>query len=189
MNWERSGQGDGGVDIQGATNDEENDAATNTEFGCFANRTDCALDLRKSFVSYNQIYLLYFWHMLDKHDLMKTLMQQLDYSVLAQNGATEVPNVINVKSDDKSFRATKKIKVNTMETDMQQLSQCIQQHGISMERSELRGVIEALKKERRNLMLELAKTTLPSIREVLIAQVNEIKESIANNEKKMEHLE
>ncbi len=72
---------------------------------------------------------------------------------------------------------------------MQQLSQCIQQHGISMERSELCGVIEALKKERRNLMLELAKTTLPSIREVLIAQVNEIKESIANNEKKMEHLE
>ncbi len=92
------------------SNDEENNAATNTEFGCFANRTDRAFDLRKSFVLYNQIYLLYIWHMLDKHDLMKTSMQQSDYSVSAHNGAMEVPNVINVRSDTKSFHATKKLK-------------------------------------------------------------------------------
>ncbi len=108
---------------------------------------------------------------------------------LAHNGATEVPNVIYVWSDAKSFCATKKIKVNTIETKIQQLSQCIQQHGVSMERSKLHGVIEALKKERRNVMLELAKTSLPSICAVLIDQVNKIKESIANNELKMEQLE
>ncbi len=58
-----------------------------------------------------------------------------------------------------------------------------------MERSELRGVIEALKKERRDLMLQLAKMPLSSVCEVLMDQVKEIEESIANNEKKMDKLE
>ncbi len=58
-----------------------------------------------------------------------------------------------------------------------------------MERSELCGVIETLKKERRDLMLQLAKTSLLSVCEVLMDQVKEIEESIGNNEKKMDKLE
>ncbi len=50
-------------------------------------------------------------------------------------------------------------------------------------------MIEALKNEKRDLMLELAKTSHLSVREVLMDQVKEITESIANNEKKMDKLE
>ncbi len=45
--------------------------------------------------------------MLERHDLMKTSMQQLDYSVLAQSGAAGAPNVINMWSNNEMFHATK----------------------------------------------------------------------------------
>ncbi len=76
-----------------------------------------------------------------------------------------------------------------MQTKMQQLSKSIQQHGASMERSESHGLIEALKKEKRDLMLKLATVTDSAVCEVLMDQVNETKEYIKNNEQKMHCLE
>ncbi len=95
------------MDIREINNDDESNATIKTVFGSFTNWTDHALDLRKSFVSYNQTYLLYLWLMLDRHDLMKTLVQQLYDSVLVQNGATGVTNFINVQSNNEMFCATK----------------------------------------------------------------------------------
>ncbi len=95
MNWEHSGQRDGGVDTSETNNDDWINAKTKIVIGSFTNWIDLALNLRKSFVSYNQTYLLYFWHMLEKHDLMKMSMQQLDYSVLVPNGGTDVPSIIH----------------------------------------------------------------------------------------------
>ncbi len=60
MNLERNGQGDGGVDTSQTNNDDGSNATTKTVFGRFVNWTDRAPDLRKSFVLYNQTYLLYF---------------------------------------------------------------------------------------------------------------------------------
>ncbi len=71
-----------------------------------------------------------------------------------------------------------KIKVNSMETKMQQLSHSIQQHGASMERLELCGLLEALRIEKRDLMLQLATALDSAICKVLTDQVNKIKESI-----------
>ncbi len=72
---------------------------------------------------------------------------------------------------------------------MQQLSQSIQQHGVSIERLELCRLIKALKKKRRDLMLQLATASNLDVCEVLMDQVKEIQESIANNERKMNDLE
>ncbi len=96
------------MDIRETNNDDESNATTKPVFGSFTNQIDCTLDLRKSFVIYNQIYMLHFWHALDRDDLMKMSMQHLDYSILAQNGEAGVPNVINVWSDNEMFCATKK---------------------------------------------------------------------------------
>ncbi len=145
MNWECSGQGGGGVDTSETKNDDGSNATAKIVFGSFANWMDCAHDLHKSFVSFNQTYLLYFWHMLEKHDLIKTLMQQLDYAVLAPNGATDVSSIINIKSDNEAFSVTKKEKFSTMETKLQQLSWSIQSDSASIERSELCRLIEALR--------------------------------------------
>ncbi len=83
-----------GTDIN---NENGSNATKHTTFGTFANQMDHALNLQKSFVAYNQSYLLYFWHMLDKHNLMRLSMQRLDDSVSAGNKAANILCVINIK--------------------------------------------------------------------------------------------
>ncbi len=50
-----------------------------------------------------------------------------------------------------------------METELQQLSWSIQQHSASMERSELSRLIEALKEEQRDLIVQLATAANPDV--------------------------
>jgi hypothetical protein len=91
-NWERSGQGDGGIDV-------DEDDIGDGRFGSLGNRDRGALDRRHSFVKYHQSYLLYLWHMLDKHNLLVSSLQRLDVTVSASNGAHGVPSVINHNND------------------------------------------------------------------------------------------
>ena len=101
-NWERSGQGDGGIE----EDDDDSEASSSEELeltvgeklavppGSLKNRERGALDTRASFVTYSQSYLLYLWHMLDKHDLLGSSLNQLDDSVAASNGGSGVPSVV-----------------------------------------------------------------------------------------------
>lgn len=57
-----------------------------------------SLDLQHSFVSYHQSYLLYFWHMEEKYDLITTSIQRLSMEVSARNGSDGVPVVVNASS-------------------------------------------------------------------------------------------
>jgi len=52
------------------------------------------MDNKASFVAYRQSYLLYLWHMLEKHDLMVSYMQRLHESVASSNAAEGIPSVI-----------------------------------------------------------------------------------------------
>jgi hypothetical protein len=107
-NWEKSGQGDGGVD------DDEEDIGDG-RFGSLQNRDRGALDCRCNFVKYHQSYLLYLWHMLDKHNLLVSSLQRLDTKVAASNGATGVPSIIMQDAVEEKSVASRISKITTAE--------------------------------------------------------------------------
>ncbi len=69
QNWQRSGQGDGGIDID--DNVEE-------EFGSLDNHLCGALNTRSAFLGNNPSYLLYLWEMLNKYQLLSTAFSEHD---------------------------------------------------------------------------------------------------------------
>ena len=78
-NWQKSGQGEGGIDDAG----NENDHA----FGCLENCGQHALASRQQFFKDRQVYLLYLWEILHRHDLLGLALQKLNNNVSATNGA------------------------------------------------------------------------------------------------------
>jgi hypothetical protein len=89
--WTLSGQGDGGVDV----NNGDVDHKDQHEFGSFANRPCGALDSRAAFLGNSQPYLLYFWEILDKYQLLSTAFSELNQKMSAKNGGEGVPMAIN----------------------------------------------------------------------------------------------
>ncbi|KAG7353942.1 hypothetical protein IV203_003298 [Nitzschia inconspicua] len=87
-NWERSGQGDGGFHEDGAFESDH------PLFGTFADREPAALNSRCSFCEDHQTYLLYFWHILEKHQLLQTSLNALPAGVATTDGGESVPSVI-----------------------------------------------------------------------------------------------
>ena len=77
-NWQKSGQGEGGID--------DFDNLMDHEFGRLENRSQHALASRQSFFKDRQVYLLYLWEMLNRHDLLGSALQRLNNSVLSANG-------------------------------------------------------------------------------------------------------
>ena len=63
--WERSGQGEGGIDVE-----MDGDETTGFEFGSLKNRSRGALESRSSFINDSPPYLLYLWEILDKYQLL-----------------------------------------------------------------------------------------------------------------------
>jgi hypothetical protein len=91
-NWQKSGQGEGGID--------DVDNAEDQVFGSLANRSLHTLASRQSFFSDRQAYLLYLWEMLDRHDLLGSALQKLSSSVSSTNGASGVPSVVRASEND-----------------------------------------------------------------------------------------
>jgi hypothetical protein len=99
--WERSGQGEGGNIEEEEGDDEEQDSSSlnsQAKFGSLNNRSKIALDSRESFFNSHQSYLLYLWHMLDKHNLLSTSLNRLEATVSATNGGVGVPSVIGARA-------------------------------------------------------------------------------------------
>jgi hypothetical protein len=86
--WECSGQGEGGNIEPGDDEEQEEGSAPLVvdEFGSLTKQSKVALDSRESFFFGHQPYLLYFWHMLNKHNLLGSSLNRLDNSVTATNG-------------------------------------------------------------------------------------------------------
>ena len=83
-NWKLSGQGDGGL--------VDNNEGDEGQRG--------GMDERKNFVKYQQSYLLYLWHILEKYNLLVSAVQKLSDVVSAGNGADGVPSIISGARDD-----------------------------------------------------------------------------------------
>ena len=204
-NWEKSGQGEGGV--EGDDDDEvEIRQFGSSDYGTLKNRSRGALDQRHSFVKYSQSYLLYLWHMLDKHNLLGSSLQRLNDTVAASNGGEGVPSVIiDVNDTDEASLGSKKQELarlcesiqNLSDTNMSvarmeantnmsvaRMSAEQQEKNRSHERSEnLRQGIDKLKVEKRHLCVEmLSNKKNKPLYDFLKEQVDEIEKDTEKKE-------
>jgi hypothetical protein len=125
-NWQKSGQGEGGI------NDADN--VSDREFGSLSNRSSHALATRETYFKDRQLYLLYLWCMLDKYGLLGSALQKLNNSVSASNGAGGVPSVVRTVNkdaeDDGSASSSRSSTGNP--TTMASLGKSIEKHGQSL---------------------------------------------------------
>ncbi|KAI2489342.1 hypothetical protein MHU86_25255 [Fragilaria crotonensis] len=103
QNWERSGQGEGGRHA-GTDDDEEQDGreesddpeefiifdTSSVRFGSLSrtSRSECALQNRAAFLCGKPSYLLYFWEVADRHQLLQSALQRLDDDVGASDASS-----------------------------------------------------------------------------------------------------
>jgi hypothetical protein len=97
--WERSGQGDGGIEEEKDDDDDDpeidqvgDDPQEKFDWGRSKGRTG-AFDCRESFLGHYPSYLLYFWDVLDQTDLFNTTMNRLSDETGASS-PNEVPGII-----------------------------------------------------------------------------------------------
>jgi hypothetical protein len=107
-NWELSGMGDGAYDC-GEDDDDDNEEDEggyregHEKFGLMICRNRTRLSNRHSFFEYNQTYVLYASHMLEKHSLLRSSFQMLNGKQSSGDGAGDVPSCI---FDDRSEGST-----------------------------------------------------------------------------------
>mmetsp|Transcript_12892 Transcript_12892/g.24210 ORF Transcript_12892/g.24210 Transcript_12892/m.24210 type:complete len:518 (+) Transcript_12892:68-1621(+) len=113
-NWEHSGQGDGGNDYNFDDEDGveirdgyEVNNEQEKQFGELKDHSRRALDSRSSFLQKRPSYLLYFWEMIDKHDLLKTTVnRRLNEGTGALDGSVGSVPTVAVQSASKNKRKT-----------------------------------------------------------------------------------
>lgn len=165
-NYQRSGQGDGGVENE---NEDEGQVDSLGET-FYKSREHGALDARSSFVPYSQAYLLYLWVMLEEHHLMGSTLNRLDESVAAGNGGDGVPSVIDRNGslkgandhDSVAMSWTKQEEMNRILIEsIQELSRRTEETTkIEMDAKEehyLKERIDLLKDKKRSLTIEILK--------------------------------
>ena len=164
-NWERSGQGDGGV-VELDDDDDEGDESSGGDvgdrtknFGSLNGRGQQALDLRRNFFSDKNTYLLYLWDVLDEHGLVQSSMQQLLDGIGASDGFDGVPSVITGrrKSDgDESLASSKKQNTNSLEAAIKSVGESLSEYSKSVssaQRSSRADHANDLKHKERELFL------------------------------------
>jgi hypothetical protein len=191
--WEMSGQGDGGHMTFDFEEDDELNCGMEDDlmdepsaeprpkpaFGQLSNRPRTALDSRSAFFRDKESYLLYFWEVLDKNNLMVSSMQRLENRVAATNGADGIPSVIGKKRkpDDSSVTtgggSDGDSNYRSSTQKIAQLSETISEHGTKMlavakmkvdqrdkelsyaKQAEARNSIRTLGSEKRQLMIQM----------------------------------
>ena len=212
-NWQKSGQGEGGIDD--ANNEEDQ------EFGSLENRSQHALACRQSFFRDRQIYLLYLWEMLNRHDLLGSSLQKLNNTVSLANGSCGVPSVVchsaRANSIDDDLLSDNKTSPTstTGNSAIATLGKSIEKHGQSLvdvakmqekekdkervhqDRAQLLSHLRKLKGEKRSLLIQhveeiekgrkaVADTIMDQVDDVVmdIDQINEQLESLEQTPKK-----
>jgi hypothetical protein len=181
-NWEKSGQRDGGLDP-----DADNEHPTRRD-GSFENRTAHAMESRAAFFANHNLYLLYIWILLERHQLLASTLQKLDDSVAAKDGTgSGLPSVFDPDDDEEDNISSTTSKV---ESEMGALSSSIADHGKSIEnaaRIKARSIENAATIEARNRCKEQLRSdilTLESEKLRLEAEKRElrIKSAVAKQE-------
>ena len=203
-NWERSGQGDGGITGEDDLDDDDIDGEDGDDakrFGSLEGRSQRALDLRHNFFDKWNTYLLYLWDVLDEHNLVQSTMQQLLEGVGAGNGSNGVPSVVGGRrqsDDNDSLSSSKKSKTaNEDAAAFQQLSTSIESHSQSLvaaariaaaeqaknrtqsRASEIQGRINSLRDSKREMAIRLTTANIQQVAvDAIVAQMTSIDEEI-----------
>jgi hypothetical protein len=118
-NWEQSGQGDGGTapprrrpaaSWEDNFSDDDDDTLTVVEdlpptFGNLTGRSAQAMDQRENFLDGRNPYLLIFWEVADKHQLLSVALQRLSDSVSAAD-ASSAPATVVMRRPNKNTSRT-----------------------------------------------------------------------------------
>ena len=106
------------------------------KWGEFVGRTRFALSKRQDFFQNTNSYVLYLWHLIDKHGLIGTSMNMLADGIGSSDGARGIPSVIGQSSfhsscrDDDGSLGSKTTKGSKTDEDI--LSVSIQEHGLKL---------------------------------------------------------
>lgn len=108
--WERSGQGDGGRITEDGEEEEDDEVRkpNHPGFGNLRDRNEGVLSCRSAFAPNNQSYLLYYWEIIDKHDLLQNSFQRLNDENAAVDGGQSVPLVMNTSNEKESSKTPSK---------------------------------------------------------------------------------
>ncbi len=68
----------------------------------FRERNHGGLSCRSSFVPNNQSYMLYYWELMDKHDLLRSSFQKLNDDTASTDGGLSVPSTGSLINDRES---------------------------------------------------------------------------------------
>ena len=201
-NWQKSGQGDGGID--------DADNVVDLEFGSLSNRSQHALGSRHQFFNGRQMYLLYLWVLLDRHGLLGSALQKLIVSVSATNGSNGVPSVVHGDDNDSLTENSTSQTKSKQNDDIVSLGRSIEQHGQSLVnvakieaggkekervhqmKMELRSTLRQLGGEKRSLTIQYAAESQKKnkvVADVIKQQILEIEEDIKQNSEALEALE
>ena len=123
QNWERSGQGEGGRHAGG---EEESDDAgdfvifdtTSVRFGSLSttSRSACALQSQAAFLCGKPSYLLYFWEVADRHQLLQSALQRLDDDV----GASDASSAPSATSSNQASSGSRRRRRQIDDEEQQQ---------------------------------------------------------------------
>ena len=104
--WEQSGQGDGGK-LLDEDDHENNDREDDLSGAGLFERNHGMLSCRSAFVSANQTYLLYYWELMNKHDLLRSSFQKLNDDTASTDGGMSVPSIGSTAHDRESRVGTR----------------------------------------------------------------------------------
>ncbi len=214
-NWQKSGQGEGGI------NDADNEV--DQEFGSLENRSQTALANRQNFFCDRQLYLLYLWEMLNKHDLLSSALQKLNNTMSLANGASGVPLVLSCALNDNVDLMSEQTKPTSAGINlvMALLGKSIEKHGQTLidvaridakqkvtltkmqeeenekewmhqECTELRGDLCKLQGEKQSLKIQHAAEVQKKYKvmvEIIMDELKEVMTEIEKTTKKLESLE
>ena len=97
--WERSGQGEGGIN---GDDDEYNNDDDKPGFGVLEGRSCFALSKIQDFFENSNSYVIYLWHMIAKHQLISSSMNMLAEGVGSRSGAKGIPSAIRARSEEEN---------------------------------------------------------------------------------------
>ena len=171
--WERSGQGEGGR--HAGSDDEEGDPdgddyvildTNSARFGSLSRRTrsECALQSRAAFLRGRPSYLLYFWELADRHQLLQSALQRLDDDVGASD-ASSAPSATSSSrqaTDNPRRRQRQNEDQPALQGDISELSQSIRFVSKAEDDCQVRRRIAELQDQSRNFRRMLAESDDPN---------------------------
>ena len=176
--WEQSGQGDGGGHDDDDEAEEDEERTDRPSFGSFSNRPQGALDQRHAFFEHEQQYLLYWWHMLEVHDLLSCSLSRIAVGVASENGGDAVPSVV-IRAVASAAGASLSIPGDLDSNHRQELdrlsSSINNMTRMEEEQREMNRVADAARDQINNIRLEIRSTkssieTLKSEKRVMVVK-------------------